>query len=101
MATIKKPAGADDQLADYENQLQETTALALAGRIDRRTFEREMLKNSTETTLIMFLTGGGNVKDPDAKKWLTKQKAIHRKSVKAFAEDIYSGRYSDETGEDV
>ena len=96
---IRKPAGADDQMEMYEEQLQTLCAQALAGRITKSEFKREMLDISTASTLIMFLTGGGDPKNPYAVKWLAKQKAIHRKSTKQLANDIYSGRYSDEGGD--
>ena len=89
---------ADDQLETYEEQLQETCAKALAVRIKRSGFEREMDQISTDNTLVMFLTGGGDVENPSAKKWLKKQRTIHRKSIKLLADDIFSGRYSDTDG---
>jgi hypothetical protein len=96
MATIKKPPNADDHLETYEEELQILVAEALSGRIKKGKFKREMLKLSTDSTLIMFLIGEGNPENKNAKKWLAKQKAIHRKSIKQLADDIYNGRYSDE-----
>jgi hypothetical protein len=99
MATIEKPAGADDHMAMYESELRDLVARAIAGRIKKGKFKREMLKLSTDNTLVMFLIGGGNPNNPNAKKWLAKQKAIHRKSTNQLAADIYGGRYSDEGGQ--
>ena len=84
----------NDQSNIYEEQLQELVALAMAGRINRRTFEREMKLISYGNTLAMFLIGGGEEKNERAAIWLEKQDAIHIKSIGILAAAIFSGEYT-------
>lgn len=89
---------ADDQLKTYEEQLDDVAARAMAGRINRRTFEREMDEISTDNTLTMFLIGGGDPENARAQEWLRRQREIHLKSIKQLANDIFGGRYTTKDG---
>lgn len=90
---INDPA-LDPQLLTYYRQLDEMTTLALAGKIDARFFEQEMLRITTTMLRTAFLLAGGDPTGPAAARTLDEEIALHRNSIHVLAGDIYNGRYN-------
>lgn len=97
---IRDPA-LDPQLASYFRQLDELTALALAGEIDARLFQQELTRIVGTALRTAFLLAGGDLGDPAAAQALDNELAQQRNSIKVLTDDIYNGRYSERSAADA
>jgi hypothetical protein len=89
----------DEQLASYYTDMDELTVAALAGRVDEQQFKKEAERLAMAVLVLLFLLGGGDqAKQQTA---LTERIQKQKQSIDLLADDIYSGRYSARTAEQV
>lgn len=87
----------DPELKRYYGELDTLSRQAIAGEIDRKSFEEQARDIVIAAMLLAFALGGGDPKSPDARLTVASQRVIALKSVDDLAADLYSGKFSEQS----
>jgi HK97 family phage portal protein len=94
----------DQQVGDYQRDIDALVQQAINGEIEQEEFERRMRELVTAMLLIFFLLGAGLENEADLSRAdrteLDEQLEINLESVGKFSTDIYAGTYAVEGGQE-
>lgn len=83
------------QLQSYYEQLDALMAAALAGTVDEAQFKEDLERVVLAALLAAYLLGGGTAVTAEADPKYQERVAQTQNSINVLADDIYSGRYSE------